>query len=697
MKDNKEYIKGVYEKYEEYKKLENIRKGNNVKEHSTNENSTKENNINENSTSGNNTKISKSKLIKVLSIAAVCTIVVSGAFVTNNLLKEHENKNQSGEDSKTTTSNKITLKTVDNFENFYKIVKENYADTSKDYFNSTEILDAAVQEENVEKSSTNSAIQDKEDNTDSYSKTNVQVENVDEADIVKTDGKYIYYVTQQKIVIVDIKEKEKLTKVSELNYENEHFTPLEIYINKDKLVVLGSENSYSYSNSQTVKETTNSIYKTGVYKQKTVAIVYDIANINSPKEIRRIEIEGRYISSRMIDNNIYFIGSKNINNYNLLKNEIEDLDEDIFKPEYMDTAKTTKSQLIDFKDIYYFENIENLNYLSLGGFCLDNENEACVKTFLGAGEDVYSSAENMYIVKSKQVYDISSYTYLGADTKILKFNLKDGNIEFKAEANVEGMINNQFSMDEKDGYFRIATTIGRTYNMDESTSNSLYILDDNLKEVSRLDEIAKGEKIYSVRYFGNRAYIVTFKEIDPLFVIDLSDPKNPKILGELKIPGYSTYLHPYDENHIIGFGYDTKTNSTGTGVQNNGLKMSMFDITDLNNPKEQFNIKIGNSTTSSLLTYNHKALLYSKEKNLIGFPITTYQNGKSVSKAQIYKIDLNNGFILQGEINHTDSNNSYLKSIERIIYSNDVFYTLSQKMIKATDMNSLKEITKLEL
>ena len=307
----------------------------------------------------------------------------------------------------------------------------------------------------------------------------------------------------------------------------------------------------------------------------------------------------------------------------------------------------------------------------------------------------------MYIAKAKNVYDADTHMSYGEDTKILKFNLDNGKINFKAEANIEGGINNQFSMDEHNGYFRIATTIGKTYDMDESTSNSLYVLDDSLKEVGRLDGIAKAEKIYSVRYVGDRAYVVTFKEIDPLFVIDLSNPKAPKILGELKIPGYSTYLHPYDENHIIGFGYDTKPNAWDTGVVNDGLKMSMFDITDLSNPKEMFTVKIGDNRTSSQLINNHKALLFSKEKNLIAFPVNRFTDRRRQNLAQVYDIDLNKGFTLRGEIKHEGTGDKYYGNyqytIDRILYSNNVFYTVSSALIKASDMGSLKEISNLEL
>lgn len=699
MKDNKEFIKGIYDKYDEYLKDNNSETFKQVKNQ-------KKSFINSN-------------FAKVLSAAAVFAIVISGTFIANNLL----NNNQGTLIGKTTTKDKISLKTVDNFENFYNIVKEN----SKDDYRSNILVDYDTEDFSISnaqsetsssifqganfsnsgestslKSSESSTTNSSRTNEGDYSKTNIQVEGVDEADIVKTNGKYIFYVVSNKLLIVDIQNKEKINKVAEMDYSKEDFKPTEIYIKDSSLIVLG--NSSSYSRGKTVKETSNSVYKRGVYKQRAVAIVYDISNVTIPKEERRVEIDGNYVSSRMIGNNIYFVSNKSIYSRNILDTEIKDLDEDLYKPSYVDTASTTTEKLIDFDRVYYFNDIETLNYLTLGGFSLDSKQEADVKTFLGAGEDVYCSTENMYIVKSKNVYDADTYKSFGEDTKILKFNLNSGKITFKAEADIEGGINNQFSMDESNGYFRIATTIGRTYNMDSSTSNTLYILDKDLKEVGRLDGIAKGEKIYSVRYVGNKAYVVTFKEIDPLFVIDLSDVRNPKVLGELKIPGYSTYLHPYDETHLIGFGYDTKTNAYGTGVQNDGLKMAMFDVSDLSNPKELFNVKIGQSGTSSPLTSNHKALLFSKEKNLIAFPVTSYENRKTEYKAQVYDIDLAKGFTLRGEIKHEkeQANSqkyyySYGLSIDRIIYSDNIFYTLSKNMIKASDMDTVKELSVLDI
>lgn len=686
MKNDKEFIDGIYKKYDEYlkenqsKKSEENYDGNKFR-------------VVPNAEKTKKGKLLRGNFVKLLSSAAVCMIVLTGVFLGNKKINDEPHQ------IKTETSTKISLNKIGNFDNFYKIVKANTKDTRsyelKDFMGAT--FDTA------EATNSKSEVADPAYASDDYSKTNIQVENVDEADIVKTDGKYVYYVLSNKIIILDIRNREKLEKITEISFEDEDFSPSELYIYKDKLIVVGRENGYSRSR-DVLYETNDAIYKKGIYRNNTEVIVYDISDIKEPEEVRKVKAEGNYVSSRMIDGNIYFVANKSIAGYDIVRNNIKDLKEDAYKPAYTDTAVGSSEKLIDFDRIYYFDHIETLNYLILCGFNVDNKKEADIETFMGAGENIYCSTENLYVIKSKYVYDAFFRMDYGQDTKILKFALNNGNIEFKAEANIEGGINNQFSMDENKGYFRIATTVGKTYAMDKSTSNSLYILDKDLKEVGRLDGIAKGEKIYSVRYAGDKAYVVTFKEIDPLFVIDLSDVKNPKILGKLKIPGYSTYLHPYDETHLIGFGYDTKPNASNTGVVNDGLKMTMFDITDFENPKEMFTVKIGDRNTSSPLTDNHKALLFSKEKNLIAFPIRSYKDRKTEYKAQVYDIDLKEGFTLRGEIEHSRYKlledyyySSYNLNIERIIYSKDVFYTISKGMIKASDMDTLKEITKIEL
>ena len=715
MKDNKEFIDGVYRKYDEY-----------LKERGNSKMDDKQFNVVENIKPKN---FMQRNFVKILSSAAVFAVVISSVFIGKNFIgnenKPNPDNNQNVNNvgnipqnpneentikiGKTTTFEGISLNKVNNFDSFYEIIKENsknnYGNYGYDYDEDIVFEESNSADQAVKSSSNNTASAQSEaslqGSTGDYSRTNIQVENVDEADVVKTNGKNIFYISQNKIIIVDIQDKSKMTEVTRLDFTKEDFKPRELFINNNKMIVIGNENSYSMSN-QITKETFSSIYKKRIYRQNTTAVIYDISDASKPKEERKVKIEGNYVSSRMIGDSIYFIANKGISYYNITKTEKDKLNPDDYKPAYTDTLFGTEEKLINYDRIYYFNNIDTLNYLNLCGFNLNGQTEADVETFLGAGEDVYCSAQNLYVAKAKRVYDADTHMNFGEDTKILKFALNNGKIEFKAEATLEGGINNQFSMDEKDGYLRIATTIGKTYNMDNSTSNSLYVLDQDLKEVGRLDGIAKAEKIYSVRYVGNKAYMVTFREVDPLFVIDLSDVKNPKILGELKIPGYSTYLHPYDETHLIGFGYDTKDNGYG-GVKNDGLKMAMFDVSDVSNPKELFNVKIGESGTNSPLTSNHKALLFSKEKNFIAFPVSAYAKTGTEYKAQVYDIDLSKGFTLRGEIQHkkedlsSTSSRYTVMTIDRIIYSDNVFYTLSNKLIKGSDMNTLQGLSKLEI
>ena len=527
-----------------------------------------------------------------------------------------------------------------------------------------------------------------------YSTTNTQEENVDEADIVKTDGEYIYYVSNNKVFVVKADNLEVVSEIY-LSTEKETLRISEIYIKENKLVILG--NGYLLQEPEISSENTEDsvrVNSIGVAK----AFVFDIEDKTNPEKLREVSLEGRYMDSRMVEDNLYLISRKTAYWYD----GVEDY---TILPALGDSVTSNEIKRVDCTDIIYFEGTDDSSFMIVGGFNINSDEEVSVETFFGAGEQIYASENNLYLTQT----NYEDYVY---NTTIYKFKLNNSRIELLAKGTVNGNVNDQFSMDEYDGNLRIATTsvivlepekteeyspgIMRTTRAKTTTVNNLYVLNENLEEIGRLEDLAPDEKIYSARFIGDVGYIVTFKQIDPLFVIDLSDPTNPIVKGELKIPGYSSYLHPYDENHVIGIGYNTEENGYG-GTVNTTMKMSMFDVSDLENPQEIFNVDIGTDYAYSEITYNHKVLLYKKSENLIGFPVTTRSNNyyNSENGFMIFRIDLeNNEFAEYGKIMEELD---YRTDVERVIYIEDKLYTLSRNYIISYDLNTLEQINKVEL
>ena len=531
-----------------------------------------------------------------------------------------------------------------------------------------------------------------------YSTTNTQVENVDEADIVKTDGEYIYYVLNGVLYIVKAYNLEMVSNIR-IKEDKENFSISEIFLKDDKVVLLG--NGYILGEATTQINEEEPFLAQKVYSntmQSTKAIVYNIENKNEPQKEREVALEGSYLDSRMVGDNLYLISRKYAYFYG------EPIDNTILPAMEDSLFKTETVSRVDCTDIVYFEGTEDTSFMMIGGFNINEKEEVCIETFFGAGDTVYANENNLYLTQS-----IWGNNY---KTKIYKFALEEGKIKLLAKGEVEGQLNNQFSMDEYDGNLRVATTSYITEESEEKnnivgdvimttfakrkTSNNLFILNDNLEEIGKIENLAKDEQIYSVRFVGKIGYIVTFKEIDPLFVIDLSDPTNPQVKGELKIPGYSSYLHPYDEKHIIGIGYNTKENGFG-GVTNSTMKMSMFDVSNLENPEEIFSVDIGTDYSSSEVTYNHKALFYKAAENLIGFPVNynSYDYNNYKNGFVIFKINLeNNQFEKYGEILHESD---YRSNIRRVIYIEDVLYTLGYTGIVSYDLNTFEKIHEIEI
>jgi len=378
---------------------------------------------------------------------------------------------------------------------------------------------------------------------------------------------------------------------------------------------------------------------------------------------------------------------------------------------------TDRTEEVPPNGIYYANVTDSFeSYVNVIAVNILNDHEAPNERsyLLGHASTTYVSQNNIYIT-------YQAYNDQTQETKIHRINIDEGRIKYEASGQVPGYVLNQFSMDEHNGYFRIATTTGHVWSMLSTSRNHVYILDTEFNIVGALEDLAPGEKIYSARFMGNRCYLVTFKKVDPLFVIDLSTPANPQVLGQLKITGYSDYLHPYDENHIIGIGKETIEAEEGNFAWYQGVKISLFDVTDVAVPKEVAKYEIGDRGTDSPILTDHKAFLFDKNRNLLVIPVTVaeideakYPGGVPAMAwgetvwdgAYVFDISLEQGLEFRGGITHLTDNSDLSKtgyyytspySIERSLYINNVLYTISELKIKMSSLTDLAEIGEISL
>lgn len=490
----------------------------------------------------------------------------------------------------------------------------------------------------------------------SYSTTNIQVEGVDEADVIKNDGKYIYLVKGSTVRIVQAYPADTMTELVtlQLGEKTESFTPSELYVYGDQMVVIGhvyhtypevTDSSTQTTQTDTVTSKMIAPYYPYYSSQRTKVYILDIKDRAKAVVSRWVEFDGDYTTSRRIGDTMYLVLNKYVYFpplYRIMEDSsgstsgssqtTQNVDPATLVPQMMDSKTNKDEPAAACTDIRIVPKSHDNSYLITAAIPLNDLSKPVNRSVvIGSAQNVYASLDNLYVAStdwSGGFYKPEGYN----TTSLYKFALGDGKIEYQGTGSVPGTVLNQYSMDEKNTYFRLATT--KEESVWGRSSNALYVLDKDMKEVGKIDDIAPGESIYSARFMGDRAYLVTFKHIDPLFVIDLKTPTAPAILGKLKIPGYSTYLHPYDENHIMGFGNEVdetidadKVHSEDavyyTAVQ--GMKIGMFDVTDVNHPKEMFKEVIGDRGTTSELLSNPKALLFDKTTGLLAFPVTVYE------------------------------------------------------------------------
>lgn len=438
-------------------------------------------------------------------------------------------------------------------------------------------------------------------NTGDYTKTDLQVQGVDEGDIVKTDGTSIFTcrdtVFGSKICIYHA-DGAATKKISEIKADE--VTIRELYLEQNRLIAVGS--SWDKSEESNL----------------TCILIYDISDPANPAQCAKKTQSGWYQTSRKSGTYLY-----------TLSQEITDYvsDEKNWKSRKHYVPCTDGTPLPE-DHLYLPEHVSSNSYLVITALDVtDGTTFTDSLSVLGSGGTCYVSENHIFVG--------SAYYGNRTKTKLSKFEYENGKLSAQSSRTFDGVLNDQFSMDEYDGTFRFVAT---TYDSKGSTTNGLYVLDKNLKPLGSVDKLAKNERIYSARFFGTKAYFVTYRETDPVFLVDLSNPKKPVVKDKLKIPGFSEYLHSYGDDLLLGIG---SQQSQKGDMQ---VKLSMFDISSDESVKElAHHIIRGSGTTASIAGQNHKAILVDTKRNRIGLCVSSFGNAandyESTSSYLIYSYD----------------------------------------------------------
>lgn len=511
----------------------------------------------------------------------------------------------------------------------------------------------------------------------SHSKTNTQVDGVDEGDIVKTDGRYIYVVNERYLSIID-GETMKLAcqkKLRSVNSKNE-ISISEIYVDGNRLVVTGEEYEKSKNGNGDIFYGYEGCYSSMFRRNLvgSIVIIYDITDRENPVEVRRVSQDGQVVSSRMVGSYLY-----------TATGYLPSFDDD--EKKYTPTVDGTS---LSYSEIYVKDaKDDESSYIVLSGFDTANAESTVSKTsVLASGYVTYCSQDTFYV--ASQEYDEKKDMEM---TVLNAFSIKDGTVAYKASGIVPGCCNGQYTMDQSKGYLRIFTD-GYNSKTDKDYTN-LFVLDENLDVIGKLEDIAKDEELKSARFMGDTAYVVTFKNTDPLFAIDLSKPDKPKMLGELKLPGFSEYLHPLSENLLVGIGYDGDDEDADMST----LKVSLFDVSDKKNPKE-LSSKIVKDCFFDVNTYSAKGFVMFDE-NTFGIPVrkdATYITKKGeyhYSEEYTFKVFTvkNDKITLKTDYKHGKFENG--SSFFRGTFIGDKVFTLDENNIRQYDMGSGKILNSL--
>ena len=534
--------------------------------------------------------------------------------------------------------------------------------------------------------------------TPSHSETNAQVAGVDELDTVKNDGSYIYTVTNNTVAIVLAY---PVTEAKLLAHVSVNGTLQGIFVDGNKLVVVSQQyQQYPSPFIATLQPAGSSIVVYPIflnYPQTTSLSIFDISNHASPVLTTTLVVNGTLAGARLIGDYAYLVATQPVYCTGPIL-----LPVNVVNGQALTTGIATVYHS-DIADVAHsFTTVVGINVTEA------NPTPAAKIFLIGTSSNIYVSLHQIYLTQPiwSQV----------EQTAVHRISIDGASISYQATGTVSGHVLNQFSMDEYNGNFRIATT-GYSFNQVASTGGvastyvqqtNLYVLDSGLHIIGKLEGLSPGEAFYAARFMGDRAYLVTFQRMDPLFVIGLQDPTQPKVLGQLNIPGVSDYLQPYDETHLIGFGKSSTNVTWENAALFQGLKLSLFDVTDPSNPIDTSNFLVGDRGSDSPALTDHKSVLFDRSLNLLVIPLTIAQAQSNTTctwcynplvwqGAYVFNVTVQDGIIFRGGITHLATgqipswNNSNF-FVTRALYIGSVLYTISNNTVK---MNSLSDLTEL--
>ncbi|MEE9592349.1 MAG: beta-propeller domain-containing protein [Thermoplasmata archaeon] len=531
-----------------------------------------------------------------------------------------------------------------------------------------------------------------------FSGTNVQVAGVDEADSVKTDGRFLYLVAGGDVVILRVHPPTEMRTVSRITAEdlvgdrNASHHVVGLFLSAEVLVVIAR--LYSHN----IWAEDGALIARSWGSRTTLVSLFSILDPEHPVLLHEFELTGEHRASRMKDATVYLV----LHQYLRMGQE---------EASYPAICEDGACRGYAASRIYFDPEVREVgSFTNIVALDLVSGEKGYISVLTGYASTVYMSLANLYVTFGKWGQG-AAFRVGGAATATTSiYRIAVDGLELRpvAGGEVSGWLLNQFSLDEHGSHLRVATTTGSG-----ELENHVYVLDEDLEVVGALEGLAPGESIYAARFVGDLGYLVTFKKVDPFFVLDLSDPRRPEVLGYLKIPGFSEYLHPMDETHILGVGKDTVEDASGQFAWFQGLKLSLFDVSDVRQPVEVAKLLLGNRGSSSPVLHDHKAFLYIRQAGLVVLPVylvsyTEPPDGGDVPPwtygterwqgAMVLSVTPEGGFEILTQISHVPlgedacleyGNQPY--AVFRSLYVGEYLYTISPTTLQAHALDDFSE------